>query len=182
MKRTSPADIERFIRRLVAGFTIHPEKLGIDTEVAGGCISVQFRPAAEDTGALIGTAGRMHKSFQAVLSALAARGGWELHLAPVVEPQDKHKTVEQIGSLFGATCDEQIGSLFGATCDELFENPFGWAWDVDERRSNINLMISKSEARNVTDAELGEGLSRIFNAIGHCHGRKIYVNLERAKT
>lgn len=178
MKKTIPADIERFIRRLVAGFTTHPDALGIDTEVAGGCISVQFRPAAEDTGALIGTSGKMHKSFQSVLAALAARGGMKLHLAPVVEPQDKHKTAAEEHKL---TFDE-IGSLFGATCDELFEKPFGWAWDTDDRRSNINIMVSKNEARNVTDAELGEGLSRIFNAIGHKSGLKIYVFLERSKS
>jgi predicted RNA-binding protein YlqC (UPF0109 family) len=177
MKKTTQADIERFIRRLVAGFTQHPDALGIDTEVAGGCISVQFRPAAEDTGALIGTGGKMHKSFQSVLAALAARGGLKLHLAPVVEPQDKRKTVAEEHKL---TIDE-IGSLFSTTCDELFEKPFGWAWDTDERRSNINLIISRNEARNVTDAELGEGLSRIFNAIGNKSGMKVYVFLERAK-
>jgi predicted RNA-binding protein YlqC (UPF0109 family) len=178
MKKISPLDIDRFIRRLVAGFTTHPDALGIDTEVAGGCISVQFRPAAEDTGALIGTGGKMHKSFQAVLTALAARGGLKLHLAPVVEPHDKRKMASEEHKL---TVDE-IGQLFSITCDELFEKPFGWAWDTDERRSNINLMISKNEARNVTDAELGEGLSRIFNAIGHKSGIKIYVLLERSKT
>ena len=177
MKKTS-TDIERFIRRLVAGFTTHPEALGIDTEVAGGCISIQFRPASEDTGALIGTGGKMHKSFQAVLTALAARGGLKLHLAPVIEPADKRKTIAKDIKL----SFDEIGSLFGATCEELFEKPFGWAWDTDDRRSNINLMISKNEARNVTDAELGEGLSRIFNAIGHKNGMKIYVLLERAKS
>ena len=119
----------------------------------------------------------MHKSFQAVLSALAARGGWELYLAKVVEPMDKRKLATKERTM---TIDE-IGTLFGTTCDELFEKPLGWAWDTNERRSNLNLMIAKNEARHVTDAELGEGLSRIFNAIGHCNGRKIYVNLERSK-
>jgi predicted RNA-binding protein YlqC (UPF0109 family) len=178
MKHITPSDIERFIRRLVAGFTTHPDTLGIDTEFAGGTISVQFRPVAEDTGALIGSAGKMHKSFQAVLSTLAARGGLKLHLAPVVEPLNKCKTAAEEHKL---TIDE-IGQLFSITCDDLFGKPFGWAWDTDERRSNINLMIAKNETRNVTDAELGEGLSRIFNAIGHKSGMKIYVLLERAKS
>ena len=178
MKKISPADIERFIRRLVAGFTQRPEALGIDTELVHGTISVQMRPAAEDTGALIGTGGKMHKSFQAVLSALAARSGMKLHLAAVVEPEDKRlaaaKPVNKLSF-------DEIGEMFGATCDDLFERTFGWSWEHDERRSNINLMISKNESRHVTDAELGEGLSRIFNATGHCHGYKIYVNLERSK-
>jgi len=178
MKKISPADIERFIRRLVAGFTTHPDALKIEMETAGGCISVQFRPAAEDTGALIGTGGKMHKSFQAVLTALAAHGGLKLYLDSVVEPKDKRMTVAEERKL---TIDE-IGQLFSTTCDELFEKPYGWAWDTNERRSNINLMIAKNEARNVTDAELGGGLSRIFNAIGHKNGMKIYVLLEREKS
>ncbi len=177
MKKISPANIEHFIRRLVAGFTQRPEALGIDTELVHGTISVQLRPAAEDTGALIGTSGKMHKSFQTVLAALAARGGLKLHLAPVVEPADKRSVAAKPSKL----SFDEIGEMFGATCDDLFERPFGWAWEHDDRRSNINLMISKNESRHVTDAELGEGLSRIFNAIGHCHGHKIYVNLERSK-
>ena len=177
MKKISPADIEHFIRRLVAGFTQRPEALGIDTELVNGIISVQLRPAAEDTGALIGTAGKMHKSFQTVLSTLAARGGLKLYLAAVIEPADKRPAASDLSKI----SFDEIGKIFGATCDDLFDRPFGWAWEHNERRSNINLMIAKNESRIVTDAELGEGISRIFNAIGHCHGHKIYVNLERSK-
>ena len=178
MKKISPADIERFIRRLVAGFTQHPDALGIDTELVNGTISVQFRPAAGDTGALIGTGGKMHNSFKTVLTALAARGGLNLYLAAVVEPDSKLVADANTSKL----SFDEIGKMFGETCAELFERPFGWAWDTDERRSNINLMISKNESRHVTDAELGESLSRIFNAIGHCNGYKIYVILERSKS
>jgi len=178
MKKISPADIEHFIRRLVSGFTQRPEALGIDTELVHGTISVRLRPAAEDTGALIGTAGKMHKSFQTVLTTLAARGGLKLHLAPVVEPADKWRAAAKPAKKLAIG---EIGEMFSAASDDLFEQPFGWAWEHDERRSNINLMIAKNEPRHVTDAELGEGLSRIFNAIGHCHGHNIYIILERSK-
>ena len=177
MKKTSLQNIERFIRRLVYGFTQNPDALAINTELVNGTISVQLCPAAEDTGALIGTNGKMHKAFQTILTVLASRSGLKLYLAAVVEPQDKRKTSAEKRKL----ATEDIGNLFNITCEELFEKPFGWAWDKDDRRSNINLMISKNEARHVTDAELGECLSRVFNAIGHNNGTKIYVFLERSK-
>ena len=179
MKKISPANIEHFFRRLAAGFTQHPDEIKVDTEMVGKTISFQIRPLAEDTGCMIGSAGVMHKSFRIVLTAFAASGGMNFHLSPVVEPKDK--TPKKQHPKKELTCEE-ISALFNETCQDLFEKPFGWAWDSNERRANINLMIAKNEHRHVTDAELGEGLSRIFNAIGHKSGLKIYVFLERSKT
>ena len=170
--------MEHFFRRLAAGFTKAPDAIGVDMELVGGTISMTLRPAKVDTGSLIGAGGVMHHSFRSVLTVLARRGGHAFHLAPVVDPGDKGASVQKTVKL----SLDQIGDMFTATCSDLFEKTHAWAWDADDRRSNINLMIAKNETRHVTDAELGEGLSRIFNAIGRCHGHVIYVNLERSKT
>jgi predicted RNA-binding protein YlqC (UPF0109 family) len=177
MKHISPADMENFFRRLAVGFTKRPAAIVVDTELVGGTITMTLRPTAADTGSLIGTAGAMHMSLRTVLTVLAARGGLGFHLSPIFEPSNKR----QLATTQEPLTIEQIGDLFMATCADLFEKVHAWSWEHDERRSNIYLMIAKNEARCVADAQLGEGLSRIFNAIGHCHGRKIYVNLERAK-
>ena len=179
MKNISPEHIEKFFRRLAAGFTKRPNDIGVDLEYVDGDVSMTLRPSGADVGALIGSSGIMHLSLRCILTAYAARGELGFHLSPIIEPKDRTPLPDN-GTMQMSI--EQIGELFTETCAGLFGKVHAWSWEHDDRRSNICLIISKNEARKVSDAQLGESLSRIFNAIGHCNCRKIYVLLERAKS
>lgn len=170
--------MDYFFRRLARGFTKRPDAIEVETELVKGTITMTLRPTASDVGSLIGTQGAMHLSLRTVMTVMAARGGYGFHLTPIVEPSDKQPGGVPVKNPMTI---QQIGDLFTATCEDLFKEVHAWSWERLNHRSTICLMIAKEESKHVADAQLGEGLSRIFNAIGHCHGQKIYVTLERAK-
>lgn len=163
---------------MAAGFTKHPKEIGVVMELVDGSVAMTLKPTAGDIGSLIGANGIMHLSLRSVLTVFAARGGFGFHLAPIIEPKDRTPLPDNGTKPMTI---EQIGDLFTFVCENIFEKVHAWSWEHDKRRSNICLMISKNEARKIADVQLEESLSRIFNAIGHCNGRKIYAVLERCK-
>lgn len=176
-------EMEAFYKSLACAMTRHPQFLVVTVESVGGSLALTAEPHPEDAGKLIGSRAAMFHSFRSVLAQFARKRGYDVHYN--IE-DDKTHTRERGAEPFKAREDwprQWVESLFEATLASLFERDTTTVWEHNAVKSVANVRLDAAEPVRVADAELKDGLSRVFMAVGKAHGREIYVDsVERRRT
>lgn len=162
---------------LVNSFTQFPRNMTVEVGEMEASITLTVQAHADDTRKLIGGQGGHYRALKVIFSAIAMRigkkfrfdiaepqTGVQLPLTPFVQNPDWEKT--------------ETEKLLGHIVGRIFDKPFTIAHQAQSKKfSTFEVIITDMDYDDVLLRELGEAISKIFNAIGKSHGHLLYVDL-----
>lgn len=169
--------ITQFYRGQARLMIDHPDCLNISVETGSdGSLALFVKPHRDDASKLIGAKGAMFHSFRSVLLQLAARNKIRLHYRlETPRPNGLRKPEPE----FQSRPDwprEMMMAEFQRACTALFELPHWLLATETEDKTRLQLDLHPDEPVHLPDAELQDGLSKVWHAGGRTNGRIIFLD------
>lgn len=162
---------------LVNSFTQFPQNMKVDVGEMEASITLTVQAHADDTRKLIGGQGGHYRALKVIFAAIAMRigkkfrfdiaepeTGVQLPLTPFVQNPNWEKT--------------ETEKLLSHIVGRIFASPFTITHQAQSKKfSTFEVVVTDTEYDDTLLRELGDSMSKIFNAIGKSHGHLLYVDL-----
>lgn len=169
--------VRGFVDRICRWLTSRPD-YGIRCEHAGDeAVAVVVSPAGPDRGTMVSTSHHMRVLVRAAAGRLGFGRATYIVDVPPERPAERARESRGEDPAWPAA---EVRAELRAALDSLLIKPYSLAEHHADRKSVYDVEIAAAEASHVTDAELGEALSRVFGAIARARGRKLFITLSRA--
>lgn len=167
--------------RLARGFTTKHNMLSCESNHQGDFVTLSPRAHRDDAPKLVGSGASTFRAMINVLTVVANNLGVKFYLSRIKDVAGTEPDANQPPFYTDENWPKDaIMTTFNETCAELFREPYTAEWNHQSGgKSEIELELSPSERLCVADAQLEDGLSILFNAIGKSNGRVLRVTLKR---